>query len=824
MANHQALSPTFPGSIAGAALLVALAAIPSFFNIQSNTSFEPDKAALIRTLAAVIALVALLAALKNWTAGNRPAWSKIEGIWKLVGGLILVVTASTLFGADPVTALWGNYERGMGLLALLAGVAVMWAAAAAARAGWLWAIVDAILIGAAAPAFYGLVQILGYDPVRSGTVSFALGQRAAGSLGNPLFLADFLLLAVILGLARLRVGPGLGPGSRLGLAFYLLLLAAALVATGSRSALFGLLAAVVTFFLAWGQGQGRRAIQLAGALALLLGLLLLLVAWVAPALLPPRLGDLFASGGTGGQRLLIWQAVLDLLADRPRLLISGLGPDSLALALAPYTPAALAHFEVDWAFRIPDRAHTFALDLLSQVGLPGLAMWTVFWAGLGARLLPRPSPWRRTWLPLALQVAGAALLAGLAAALAGWRAAPLGFTAGLLAGLAVALWPLSARRHPASSLKPYLLAVLAGHWLLLGFSFPTHASELLIWTLAGLVAAGDGAHHSKPASGVAPSLPFQLAGVAAAGFGFSLSAALPRSLLLWLAALLLLYLVAVVMAARSKPGRDLPAFLLPVVAILPALVLNRFSGLPAWLAYTWLLAWLAAQVVLLCGPSQRRPALTLTTAALALAVLLNLPVYGDIAFKSALLRPGPDFAADRRAFIRRAFALSPYDHVLAAGIAPTENALLTPASSFTDPQAQEVARLYEVAIASQPLAPEALAAYADWLRQRAASEPGWASQARTRFEQLLALSPNDIEARNRLALLKAAGGDDAGALADLESLLSLDPLYGPTYLHLASISRQAGDISTARRWLELGRERVPWWDELPRALAALDQP
>jgi O-antigen ligase/tetratricopeptide (TPR) repeat protein len=804
--------------------LVALASIPAFFNIQSNTSFEPDKAALIRSLAAVVALIALLEALKNRNSGNRLRWSQIDGIWKMAAGVIVATAASTLFGVDPITALWGNYERGMGLLALLAGVAFMWAAAAATKAGWLWAVVDALLIGAAAPAFYGLMQVLGHDPVRSGTVSFALGQRAAGSLGNPLFLADFLLLAVILGLARLRVGPGLGRGSRLGLGFYLLLLAAALFATGSRSALFGLLAAIVIFFLAWGQRQGRRTIQMAGALVLLLGLLLLLVAWATPAALPPRLGDLFASGGTGGQRLLIWQAVLDLLADRPRLLISGLGPDSLALALAPYTPAALAHFEIDWAFRIPDRAHTFVLDLLGQVGLPGLAMWTIFWAGLGARLLPRPSPWRQSWLPLAMQIAGAGLLAGLAAALAGWRAAPLGFTAGLLVGLALALWPLPAHRDPAPSLKPYLLAALAGHWLLLGFSFPTHASDLLIWTLAGLVAAGDGAHPPKPVAGAASGLPFHLAGVAAAGIGFSLSAALPRSLLLWLAALLLLYLVAFIVAARPKPGRDLAAFLLSLVAILPALILNRFSGLPAWLAYTWLLAWLAAQVVLLLEPSRRRPALALCAAALALAVPLNLPVYGDIAFKSALLRPGPDFTADRRAYMRRAFALSPNDHVLAAGIAPTENALLAPDSSLTDPQAQEVARLYQAAIASQPLAPEALAAYADWLRQRSAADPGWTSQARTRFEQLLALSPNDIEARNRLALLRAAGGDDAGALADLQSLLSLDPLYGPTYLHLATISRQAGDVAAARRWLELGRQRVPWWDELPRALAALDQP
>lgn len=818
-----------PG-LATAALLVALAGIPAFFNIQSNTSFEPDKAALIRTLAALVALAAAAEALKAWRRGSRPRWSQIDGIWKLAGALILVTAASVVFGVDPVTAFWGNYERGMGLLAALAGLAVMWAAAAAGKSGWLWALVDAILIGAAAPAFYGLLQVLGYDPVRSGTVSFVLGQRAAGSLGNPLFLGDFLLMAVILGLARLRVGPRLGQGARIALGLYLVLLAAALIATGSRSALFALLTAAVFFFLAWGQQQGRRTIQMIGALLLLGALALLVVVWVAPrlspGLLPPRLGDLFASGGTGGQRLLFWQAVLDLLADQPRLLLLGLGPDSLAYKLAPYTPAALAHYEVDWAFRIPDRAHNFPLDLLSQGGLPGLGLWAIFWASIQARLLPPPPPRQPAWLAIALQLAGALLLAGAAAALAGWQAAPLGFVAGLLAGLALALLltPLAPKQDPSTALKPFLLAALAGRWLLLGFSFPTHAPDLVAWTLIGLVVAGSGASSSKPALLADSSLPFRLAGVAAAIFGFGLSAALPRALLLWVATISLLYLTAALLAAASRPRRDVVAFFTPLITLLPAIFLNRLGGTAAWLAYTWLLLWLLAQPLLMLAPSQRRPAIVLTSGGLALALLLNLPVFGDIAFKSALLRSGPSFTLARRGFMRRAFALSPYDHVLAVGIAPTESQVLAPAAAPTDPQAQAVAGLYERALASQPLAPESLAAYAEWLRQRSTSDPQLASQARDRFQQLLALSGNDIEARNRLALLKAASGDAAGAHSDLEALLRLDPLYGPTYIHLASLYQQAGDLPAARQLLEQGRTLVPWWDEIPRALAALEPP
>lgn len=815
-------SPT----LAICALLTAAAGVPAFFNIQSNTSFEPDKAALIRSLAAIMVIASVIEILKRRESGSGLSGRQIDGIWKLSGALIIATVASVLLGVDPVTGLWGNYERGMGLLALLAGVAVMWAAYSAAKAGWLWVVVDAVLIGAAVPAVYGLVQVLGYDPVRSGTISFTLGQRAAGSLGNPLFLGDYLLFAVILGLARFCVGPHLRRGPRWGLGLYLVMLASALLATGSRSALFGLLAAAVIFFLAWGQQQGRRVIQLIALLPLLASLLLLLVAWAAPGLLPSRLSDLFASGGTGGQRLLIWQAVVDLFTDQPRLLVFGLGPDSIALKLAPHTPATLAHYEVDWAFRIPDRAHSLPLDLLSHTGLLGLGLWTVFWASLQTRLLPPPSPRLPVWSPTVAQVFGAVLLAGAAALVAGVRAAPLGFVIGLLAGLVVAisLTPLAARRNPSKALNAFLLAALAGHWMLLGFGFPTHAADLVAWILAGLVIAGEGASNSKPAAIANLSMPIRLAGVSAAVFGFSLSAALPRSLLLWLSAISLLFLVAMVFAGTSKVRRDLLDFFVPVASLFPALLFNRSSGDWAWLAYTWLLVWLLAQPILLLTPSERRPWLLMAAAGLALALLLNLPTYGDIAFKSAILHRGESLTPARRSFMVRALVLSPYDHVLAAGIAPTENQILASTASLADPQAQEVARLYESAIVSQPLAPEALAAYAEWLRQRFPTDPAALALAGARFEQLLELSPNDIESRNRLALLQAAAGDVAGAEADLLELLEVDPLYGPTYIHLAALYAQAANKTAARLLLQEAQTRIPWWDEIPRALASLDVP
>jgi len=203
-----------------------------------------------------------------------------------------------------------------------------------------------------------------------------------------------------------------------------------------------------------------------------------------------------------------------------------------------------------------------------------------------------------------------------------------------------------------------------------------------------------------------------------------------------------------------------------------------------------------------------------------MAVLLSLPVFGDIALKAAILHPAD--ADYRRLMLARALALSPYDHMVALSLAPTEMQALPAAAGRDHPQAQGIEALYRRALMAQPRAYEPLAAYAEWLRQMAARDPQALPDARSRLDEALARVPQDLQSRNRRALLLAATGDRAAAIAELEATLALDPLYGPTYLHLAELYRQAGDTATARRILERGIAYVPWWEALPAALQGLD--
>ena len=218
-------------------LLIMVAVTPVFFNIQSSTSFEPDKAALLRGLAAA-GMIALVWGRKHagWSGVRRrqedldvPGTGyRVPGLLQqmredlgislwVLAGLVAATALSTAVSVDPITSLWGNYDRAYGLLAVAAGVAITLLMYAGCRAGAMWLIVDAALLGAGAPVLYALLQVLGYDPVIARSVSFVLGQRASATLGNPLFLADYLLLALMLAGARLAVGTAVARSTPLGL-------------------------------------------------------------------------------------------------------------------------------------------------------------------------------------------------------------------------------------------------------------------------------------------------------------------------------------------------------------------------------------------------------------------------------------------------------------------------------------------------------------------------------------------------------------------------------------------------------------------------------
>ncbi len=361
--------------------------------------------------------------------------------------------------------------------------------------------------------------------------------------------------------------------------------------------------------------------------------------------------------------------------------------------------------------------------------------------------------------------------------------------------------------------------MIIGRGALLLVSFPTHAPDMLFWAGLGLaLGLRDGDSH-PPGRSMTPASPtkseagvYPLLAMAAWGvFGFSLSAAWPGGLLLWLlAALPLAALLLALAAGNVQPLDPLPLLILTVF-IMPAILLNQRIGRWAQVAWMWLLLWLTALALSRPRPTIKRlPGLILRFGVVALLLWpIARPRLGDIAYKSALLARAPtssDF------YLTQAVKWTPHKHVIWMGMAWSLSQRLQPDVDAYPEGAFRIVRLYLGAMEAQPLAPEPPANLARWLTHLSASDSSYAVQAQDAFDRALALSPHDIQTLNDQARLWALTGRSDAAIAEFRRLLTLDPLYGPTYRNLAQVYRQVGDEDAARLILQQGRERVPWWD------------
>lgn len=519
-------------ALAEATLLTAAFTVPLLLNHYGFRVADLPKAALLLGLAVMGGLGTLIARLEAGGRGWRRSLAQPLALAALGAGL--AAGLATLLAAQPRMSFVGSAERAMGLVGILALLTCFAAALTIGRdRERAERLIVALCAGSAPVAVYGLTQWLGLMPV-PGKVESA--SRIFGTLTNPIFLAAYLMLLApmvlwLMGRARAegRVVATFGWG------LLLLLQLAALALTQSRGPILGLAAGLVVLLLASAVGRGRRAW---GWLALGLavggiGFLLLLNRPGGPleplrqAPLIGRFGQIFdAERDSSSARLRIWRSARRLLAAEPAILLHGEGPESFKYAILPYGETYMAG--LGQKDRLVDRAHNVLLDALTMTGLPGaLALLGLYlaWLAAAARLAGLvSSPAEGRGLGLAL---GLGTLAGLASWFIGSAVAPPGVYAGAITllgpvlGLAGwLLWRLlrGGEAHPPEAvvdeaanrgLGLALLAVGVAMVVEAAFGIRTIGTELVIWCLAGLLAAavlGPRSAESVDAGAPAPAI------------------------------------------------------------------------------------------------------------------------------------------------------------------------------------------------------------------------------------------------------------------------------------------------------------------------------
>lgn len=193
--------------------LAAVIIVPLFFNIYSQRVFEPDKLSLLRS----IALVMVVAWLLRLVEDRRTSQSKGTGaapaqgsLWRRVARtplvlptllLVAVYLISTAASVVPRVSLLGSYQRLQGTYTTLSYIVIFFLALQNLRTKRQMDRLITVMILVSFPiALYGLIQHFDLDPLPwGGDVSY----RVASNLGNAIFVAAFLIMAVPLTLSRL---------------------------------------------------------------------------------------------------------------------------------------------------------------------------------------------------------------------------------------------------------------------------------------------------------------------------------------------------------------------------------------------------------------------------------------------------------------------------------------------------------------------------------------------------------------------------------------------------------------------------------------------
>ncbi len=482
-------------AIIEAGWLAALVVAPLFFNTFSNRVFEPDKLHLVRSIALLMAVAWVIQLLDSGLRrgeGARGLWERVRRTPLVLPALVLVLSylLSTALSVVPRISFFGSYVRMQGTFSYLSYVAIFVMMLTNLRTrGQVSRLLHTVILTSLPISIYGILQNAGLDPLPWGG---NVRERVAANMGNAIFVAAYLIMAVFLTLERLLNSltamlsterGGLSDSLRAGgYLFILVVQLIAIVYTQSRGPWIGLAAGLYVFAMLgllllarWAvqrkqvpSGLGWLTRHLRSAWLALIGLtvagLLFLVALNIPngplaavcnQRYVGRLCTVFSTTeGTNAVRVLIWEGVADMMLaphapiQRPdgtpdalnalRPLV-GYGPESMWVVYNRFYPPELAHYESRNAS--PDRSHNETFDTLVRGGLFQFAAQLVLYSAIfyyALRWLGLMRGANRRRIFIAFLVGGGALGVIVPLLVDGsLRLAGIGLPAGLIAGVMV---------------------------------------------------------------------------------------------------------------------------------------------------------------------------------------------------------------------------------------------------------------------------------------------------------------------------------------------------------------------------------------------------
>jgi O-antigen ligase len=520
-----------------AAWIAAIVVIPIFFNIYSSRIFEPDKITILRSLALVI----LAAWIVKLIEGGGIRWDEIRfnrSFVKTITGIPIIYSivllgivylVATIFSVTPRISLLGSYQRLQGTYTYFSYLIIFASVAGNLRSrSQVDRLITTVILTSLPIGLYGILQKYEIDPVPwGGNVS----NRIASNMGNSIFVAAYLIMAVPLTIGRIidSFGKILNESERLGsnvlrATIYVFICAVEFIAiylSGSRGPLLGLLAGLFLMFILLSVFWRKRWLTIGTVgTALFLGVFLIVlsipngpleVIRQAPGV--GRFGQMLNMDERTSQvRILIWSGASELVlphepivfpdgsTDKINFLrpLIGYGPESMYVAYNQFYPPELGRVEKRNAS--PDRSHNETWDSLVVTGFIGLLSYlflfgSIFYYGLKWVGLIRNNKQRNIFIAC-LTFGG--VIGGVGLAL--WQGigfmgvgVPFGILLGLIAYITLValfsskVYSIDEFNKPHVLVLIMLLGAIVAHFAEINFGIAIVATRTHFWLYAGLL-------------------------------------------------------------------------------------------------------------------------------------------------------------------------------------------------------------------------------------------------------------------------------------------------------------------------------------------------
>jgi O-antigen ligase len=352
-------------------LLIAVAVTPLAITPGLLVGYDvTPKLAIVYLAAAILLLYS-----GRWWPGALQLWQAPLG--RMFYLLLLAQSASLVLSSalshDPILAVGGTASGRLGALTqivILFVVAVL-AAQVSIRPAFTRRLLIAIEVCAAIAGVYGILQYLGWDPLlppRLYTVRFTGDVvRPPATLRHAMYFAIFLL-PVILIAAALALHEAHVAWRRFHLAV-LSIAAAALLLTGTRSAVLGLIVGGILFGFIEARRIGKRRMLAYAAVCALACAAFLSVLAVSPAGRSFRIRlTQWVQDSAGGTRLMVWRECWPLIANH---WLAGIGPEAFACEFRRLQSLQLSRAYPD---RYHEDPHNLMISVAVSQGLAGLAL------------------------------------------------------------------------------------------------------------------------------------------------------------------------------------------------------------------------------------------------------------------------------------------------------------------------------------------------------------------------------------------------------------------------------------------------------------------